>query len=452
MDTLLQIGLSNALVATLVAVLVAGLCKMCRRPALVHTLWLLVLLKLITPSPLTLPVNWPAGADTPDDAAGAWLNAEGLPAAVYVGAVWDRIQPVATWLERWWGPLLLAVWLSGSALWFALASARSYRFARLLRHGRPAPERLRNQTRHLAARLGLGHCPDVWLMPGMLSPMLWGLGSKARLLLPSELLARLTPDQLQTLLVHELAHARRRDPWVRLLELVVLGLYWWHPVAWWARRQLREAEEQCCDAWVVWTLPTEAPSYATALVETVAFLSAARPALPPAASGISYVHVLQRRLTLILCATPPRNMTVSGFLAVLGLGVVLLPWRPVWGRPEPADAPPTLPEPIAEVRAEVQLAEAQPVLPAAFEPVLASPALALEPMAAPEPPPPERRPGGGLGRERPPDGKDRPTPMRGPPRFGGREERDPRGGPPWGRPGGDGPPPPGRRPGGRGGR
>jgi len=41
----------------------------------------------------------------------------------------------------------------------------------------------------------------------------------------------------------------------RRLELAALGLYWWHPAAWWARRELREAEEQRCDAGVVAALP-----------------------------------------------------------------------------------------------------------------------------------------------------------------------------------------------------
>ena len=50
-------------------------------------------------------------------------------------------------------------------------------------------------------------------------------------------------------LAHELAHLKRRDHWVRRLEAIVLGLYWWYPGAWWARRQLERAEEECCDAW-----------------------------------------------------------------------------------------------------------------------------------------------------------------------------------------------------------
>jgi len=37
-------------------------------------------------------------------------------------------------------------------------------------------------------------------------------------------------------------------------KIVVIGLYWWHPVVWWALREIHEAEEQCCDAWVVWVL------------------------------------------------------------------------------------------------------------------------------------------------------------------------------------------------------
>src|SRR5262249_19110720 len=120
------------------------------------------------------------------------------------------------------------------------------------------------------------------------SPMLWTLARTPRLLIPVSLWQRLSEEQRRTLLVHELAHLRRRDHWIRLLELLVLGLYWWHPVVWWARRALREVEEQCCDAWVVWALPADAPAYASALVETVAFLSQARPALPVMASGVGH--------------------------------------------------------------------------------------------------------------------------------------------------------------------
>ena len=40
--------------------------------------------------------------------------------------------------------------------------------------------------------------------------------------------------------------------------MAVTAAFWWLPVVWWVRRTLREAEEQCCDAWVVWTFPDKA--------------------------------------------------------------------------------------------------------------------------------------------------------------------------------------------------
>src|SRR5262249_36239061 len=100
----------------------------------------------------------------------------------------------------------------------------------------------------------------------------------------------------------------------------------------------REAEEQCCDAWVVWALPGAARSYAAALVETVAFLSGCR-SLPAGASGAGQVPVLKRRLTMILRGTTPRRLTWPGLLALLGVGALLWPRAPVLNQRLHADPP-----------------------------------------------------------------------------------------------------------------
>jgi hypothetical protein len=162
--------------------------------------------------------------------------------------------------------------------------------------------------------------------------MLWPVGREVRLFLPADLLDRLTEGQRQALVIHELAHLRRRDHWVRLLEAVTGALYWWHPAVWWARRELREAEEQCCDAWVVWALPGRRRDYALALVETVDFLSESRAALPALASGVGHVDHLRRRVTMIMKGATPRCLSWAGGLVVVALGMVLLPVLPVWGQ------------------------------------------------------------------------------------------------------------------------
>src|SRR6185312_11123713 len=109
------------------------------------------------------------------------------------------------------------------------------------------------------------------------------------------------------------------------LEFIVRGLYWWHPVVWYAGRELREAEEQCCDAWVVSTLPGSGRTYAEALVETLDFLSQAPGAVPVLASGIGHVSDLKRRLRMIMGGTTPRSLTWGGLLAMLVVGGFGLP-------------------------------------------------------------------------------------------------------------------------------
>jgi hypothetical protein len=59
METLLRIGLSNAVVALLMALVVVTVACVWRRPAVLHALWLLVLIKLVTPPLVWAPVPWP---------------------------------------------------------------------------------------------------------------------------------------------------------------------------------------------------------------------------------------------------------------------------------------------------------------------------------------------------------------------------------------------------------
>ncbi|MCI0456674.1 MAG: M48 family metalloprotease [Gemmataceae bacterium] len=395
MEALLHVGLSNCLMALGLACVAAYVGRWCRRPAVSHGLWLLVLLKLVTPPLLLIPISWPASEPPPAleeapapvhvhpeaMAAAPTRQAASLPQAgrladepgpdqerpAIVGppvgglpadgadvAEGQRPEPAAQaraeaepLLARrargnagdelpWW-QLVGALWLAGSVCWFGVAGARIRAFRNLLNHAQAAPEELQTQAEELATRLGLRRCPQVWLVPGVLAPMLWAVGRAPRLLLPEDLLGRLDEAQRATLLAHELAHLRRRDHWVRMLELLVLGLYWWFPLVWWARRELREAEEECCDAWVVWALPEAPRTYATALVETLDFLAGARPALPPVASGIGQVTQLRRRLTMIMRGNTPRALTGAGVLGLLGLAAVLLPLVPSWAQDRPAD-------------------------------------------------------------------------------------------------------------------
>jgi beta-lactamase regulating signal transducer with metallopeptidase domain len=395
MDTLLDLGLRNAVMATLLALLAAVLTYLWRRPAFAHGLWLLVLLKLLTPPLVPLPIAWPGAAETLPGAGGLPVEppppAEPHPNAAplqqpnhfqpggapsVLAPVPEEFRPpsapettsrpapdpgLSAWMAR-----VVPFWLAGSLLWFAWMALQVVRFQRLLRRAERPPLEVQVLTCDLAARMGLRRAPTVLMVPGVVSPMLWGIGLRPRLLFPAKLLDQLNRQQQQTLLAHELAHLRRRDHWVRLLEVVVLGLYWWHPVVWWARGQLHEAEEQCCDAWVVGTLEGGARSYALALLQTVAFLSRAPSPLPVTASGIGQVPHLRRRLTMIMQGTTPRSLSRGGASLLLGLGLLLLPLLPSDAQTpvkEKANPPQTAKDPrdqqIEALKQAIKILEAQ---------------------------------------------------------------------------------------------
>jgi hypothetical protein len=173
------------------------------------------------------------------------------------------------------------------------------------------------------------------------------------LLLPHGLWDRLDDDQRDTLIAHELAHLRRRDHWVRLVEVAATVLYWWLPVLWWARRELREAEEQCCDAWVVWTMPAAVRDYMRAILEAVEYVSEPNPggapaapgtspfapaAVPALASGMGEFRRLERRLWMIRRSDSPHRLSRPGLLAVV-LGAAALPFAPTWADSDAPGAP-----------------------------------------------------------------------------------------------------------------
>jgi len=87
---------------------------------------------------------------------------------------------------------------------------------------------------------------------------------------------------------------------VRPLELVITALYWWLPVAWWARRNLRVAEESSCDALVLRTLPGRSRDYAESLLKTVEFLSVREHPVPALAVGAAETSRLKERVVMIL--------------------------------------------------------------------------------------------------------------------------------------------------------
>lgn len=325
MRWLVEIVVINSLTAGLLAVLAAILARWIRRPAILHALWLLVLLKLVTPPVVpveALPVL-DAGAGRPASAAtgvAVALEDAGRSVAPPPPAVERKTLADQTTIGRVAG----GAWIGGSLLLVGLVVVRYARFRRLIADSVPAPPPLRRRTEWLAERMGLRRCPTVRLVGGRLPPLLWWRPGPGVLFLPDGLLRRLDGAELDALIVHELAHVRRRDHWVRWIEMSAIVLFWWNPVTWWARRNLRIAEEKSCDAWVLELLPGRSRSYAEGILKTVDYINEARSGIPILATGAAETRHLKERLTMIMSQKKPLRTLPSQRWALAALALALL--------------------------------------------------------------------------------------------------------------------------------
>ena len=122
---------------------------------------------------------------------------------------------------RDWIPLIARLWLASSGVCAGLGIVRAIRFHRAARSLSAADEPLIQRVWGLARRLGLRRTPDVRVSGDAISPMVWPLPWRRMLLLPRGLTDALTPQQLDTVIAHELAHLVRRD--AALILSVIAG-------------------------------------------------------------------------------------------------------------------------------------------------------------------------------------------------------------------------------------
>ena len=127
------------------------------------------------------------------------------------------------------GVLLLSLRLLGGC-W------ASYRFKRTGTH--PLPKEWQVRVNDLTKRLGIRHKVKVVVSSISPVPMVVGI-FRPVVLVPIATFLGLTRDQLETILIHELAHIRRYDNLVNLLQRSVETVFFFHPAVWWISRCIR---------------------------------------------------------------------------------------------------------------------------------------------------------------------------------------------------------------------
>ena len=98
----------------------------------------------------------------------------------------------------------------------------------------------------LAQRMGITHAVQLLTSAEVTVPVVLGV-LRPVVIVPAAMLSGLPPAQVDALLLHELAHVRRHDFLVNLLQSLVETVFFFHPAVWWISRRIREERENCCD-------------------------------------------------------------------------------------------------------------------------------------------------------------------------------------------------------------
>ena len=154
-------------------------------------------------------------------------------------------------------------------------------------------------------------------------PMVVGV-LKPVLLLPVGLITHLSTREIEAVLAHELAHIKRHDYAVNLLQSVVEVLYFFHPALWWLSARVREEREHCCDDLAVAACGGDGRILAQALarVEELRLTHMEQTPALAMAFASKRQHLLHRVRRML--GVPTRPFVSNGSLAGLTLATLLL--------------------------------------------------------------------------------------------------------------------------------
>jgi HEAT repeat protein/beta-lactamase regulating signal transducer with metallopeptidase domain len=343
-----------------------------RSAALRHMIWTLALAGVLVLPALSIALpRWQVNLFTIDSAPSSQLPASSfqldsasssqLPASSTFARPQERQAPVMTRqpLPRnrtslSWPAIIFGVWMIGALLIVGrlLAGILAVQWmSRRTEQVSDAP--WLDQAKSLAAELGVSSRIVFLRSRGAAMPMAWGLLRPA-VLMPSEA-DRWPADRLRIVLLHELAHVKRRDCLTHMLAQLSCALYWFNPLAWMAARHVRTERERACDDLVL-AAGTRGPDYADQLIEIARVMRAGRfPAILAGASlAMAHRSELEGRLMAILDPSVPRaglsRLRTSAATTIFALAVLPLasvqPWKFAV-----AEEPPQAPAAVAQMPA-----------------------------------------------------------------------------------------------------
>lgn len=213
-----------------------------------------------------------------------------------------------------WAP---AVWLVGMPLTLAFLATGLFGAERLRQRSSPLLDGpIADAAQRWAEALRITRRVAIGVSDRVVAPLVIGV-LRPMIVLPASIVARQSPEQMEMILLHELAHVRRADNLVNLFQRVIEAVLFFQPAVWFVSRWVRLEREHCCDI-VVLSYTGDPQGYA----ETLASL--AMPGISPAYAAAAMAnHQLVSRIQHIL-SSEEQTMSLSPKLAVLAGAICLV--------------------------------------------------------------------------------------------------------------------------------
>jgi uncharacterized protein (TIGR03435 family) len=214
-------------------------------------------------------------------------------------------------------PWIVSLWFAGAVVFWVRLTAGWLIAARLRRISiRTAPPEWQRTLDRIKARIGVSRPVRLLVSAIVQAPAVVGW-LRPLVLMPVGALAGLPAEHVEMLLAHELAHIRRHDYLVNIIQSIAEALLFYHPAVWWISGHLRAEREVCCDDIAV-AIGGDAFTYARAL----AGLASRRPPLlnlAVAADGGSLPERIGRLLDQPVRNARPRPGAALAAAILLGL-------------------------------------------------------------------------------------------------------------------------------------
>jgi beta-lactamase regulating signal transducer with metallopeptidase domain len=338
-------GAALALLLAAVLTRIAGNRPQARYFASLASLAALVVSCLVTWSVLDLPPSLarsrPIAAEQSSGSPRPANDTQRIPASSEPSHQASAIEAITTasgsrsLSDGFWralAPICTALWLVGMTTMLIRMAVLVTGARRLADRPRITDARVLDLVETLRGRLGIRRAIAV-VDAATIGPAVLGI-LRPVLLLPAAIITELSPDCLEAILAHELAHICRHDYLVNLVQMLIEAALFFNPAVWWISRQVRREREACCDALAV-GITGRPLTYAEALTAWLERMHSDRfaPAPSPATAGWlgqgRRGGVLDRIRRLVVAGYRPELRGSWSALAA-GLAVSMLTLSALW--------------------------------------------------------------------------------------------------------------------------